>query len=116
VEAINNSKKLPLKKISANIIHFPWRDKKLKRRFHWTEFSNPKLKMITLEKENVIYIMELISQPTKWHLWGKEVKASTWYRYTVSNQNEFYEWGLIRIVKEINNLLRLGCTIKEVIQ
>jgi len=116
VEAINNSKKLPLKKTSANIIHFPWRDKKLKRRFHWTEFSNPKLKMITLEKENVIYIMELISQPTKWYLRGKEVKASTWYRYTVSNQNEFYEWGLIRIVKEINNLLRLGCTIKEVIQ
>jgi hypothetical protein len=149
---LNNSKNLPLKKTQAtksiNIIHFPWRDKKLRRRFHWTEFTNPKLKKIVLEsgskdlkdkgkgegsghgkgkgkgrrndnddegEHNTYCTIELIDEPTKWYLRGKEVKASTWYRYTISNQNEFYEWGLIRIVKEINNLLRLGCTIKEII-
>jgi hypothetical protein len=60
--------------------------------------------------------MELIDEPTKWFLQGDEVKASTWYRYTVSNTEELHEWGIIRIVKEINNLLRQGCVIKEIIQ
>ncbi len=117
-ETINNSKKLPLKKTSANIIHFPWRDKKLKRRFHWTEFIDPKVKRITLENKErgASYTMELIDKPTKWYLQGQKVKASTWYRYTVTNNSEYYEWGLIRIVKEINNLLLLGCTIKEIVQ
>jgi hypothetical protein len=64
----------------------------------------------------VLYIIELIDKPTKWYLQGKQVKASTWYRYSISNQHEFYEWGLIRIVREINNLLRLGCTIEEIVQ
>ena len=149
---LNNSKNLTLKKSPAttksiNIIHFTWRDKKLKRRFHWTEFTNPKLKKIVLvnggkdakekgkgdgsgygkgkgkgrrndteEEHNTYYTMELIDEPSKWYLRGKEVKACTWYRYSISNQSEFFEWGLIRIVKEINNLLRVGCTIKEIIQ
>jgi hypothetical protein len=156
-ETINNSKKLPLKK-NINIIHFPWRDKKLKRRFHWTEFIDPKLNKIVLEivnvngngqveakgkekgkgggdgkgkgkgrkkwngeqvkekEEKIYYTMELIDKPSKWFLQGQKVKASTWYRYTISNHSEYFEWGLIRIVREINNLLRLGCTIKEIIQ
>jgi hypothetical protein len=109
-----DSKSFPSKKT----VNFPWRDKRLKKKFHWTEFNNPKLKKITLEnqKENVSYVMELIDEPTKWFLQGEQVKASTWYRYSISNQDEFYEWGLVRIVREINNLLRLGCTIKEIIQ
>jgi hypothetical protein len=53
VYTVNNSKNLPLKKTPAsssiNNIHFPWRDKKLKRRFHWKEFINPKLRKIVLE-------------------------------------------------------------------
>ena len=60
--------------------------------------------------------MELIDKPTKQYLRGKEIQAATWYRYSISNQSEFYEWGLMRIVREINNLLRLGCTIKEIIE
>ena len=84
------------------------------------KFIDPKLKKIILEngkeKQNVSYTMELIDKPTKWYLQGQKVKASTWYRYTASNDNEYYEWGLVRIVKVINNLLRLGCIIKEVVQ
>jgi len=68
------------------------------------------------KNERISYVMELIDEPTKWLLQGDEVKASTWYRYTVSNTEELHEWGIIRIVKEINNLLRQGCVIKEIIQ
>jgi len=103
---------------AKNKTSFPWRDKRLKKRFHWTELVNPKLQKITLENKNerISYVMELIDEPTKWFLHGDEVKASTWYRYTVSNTEELHEWGIIRIVKEINNLLRQGCVIKEIIQ
>lgn len=116
-EALNDSKSFT-STTKQNKIRFPWRDKKLKKQFHWTEFVNPKLKKITLqnEKKGISYIIELIDEPSKWYLQGEGVKASTWYRYTVSNSEEFYEWGLVRIVKEINNLLRLGCVIKNIIQ
>jgi hypothetical protein len=94
-----HSKSFPSKKSS-----FPWRDKKLKKKFHWTEFTNPKLKKITLEnkKENVSYVMELIYDPTKWFLQGEQVKASTWYRYSASNQHELYDNCVV--LKSLRNL------------
>lgn len=115
-DTLKDSKSFPSK--NKEKINFPWRDKKLKKNFHWTEFTNPKLKKIILENKNgnISYVMELIEEPTKWFLQGEQVKVSTWYRYSMSNQHEYYEWGLIRIVREINNLLRLGCTIKEIIE
>ena len=113
-DTLKDSKSFPSKNKKVS---FLWRDKKLKKKFHWTEFTNPKLKKIILENknENISYVMELIDEPTKWFLQGEQVKVA-WYRYSISNQDEYYEWGLIRIVREINNLLRLGCTIEEIIE
>jgi hypothetical protein len=51
---LNNSKNRLLKERSSttHVIHFPWRDIKLRTRFHWTEFINRKLKKIFLKSRS----------------------------------------------------------------